>query len=156
MALQPQKYREKTKRAGVALAMSGPPWASMPATELIYHRLTFTSTAVAGKRMIVQVTNTGGDLGTNNPHHFDLAIPGSGVGLFPEGCQKQFNNAWLGNTYGGYWERNQCDNLPAGQFRNACYWRFDWFKNADNPTVNFREVSCPQAMIDRTACGRWS
>jgi hypothetical protein len=48
--------------------------------------------------MVVQVTNTGSDLGEN---HFDLAIPGSGVGLFPQGCSKQFNGARMGNTYGG-------------------------------------------------------
>jgi hypothetical protein len=38
-------------------------------------RLTFTSGPVAGKKMIVQTTNTGGDLGQN---HFDIAMPGGG------------------------------------------------------------------------------
>ena len=40
-------------------------------------RLTFTSGPVSGKKMVVQVTNTGGDLGDN---HFDLQMPGGGVG----------------------------------------------------------------------------
>lgn len=35
------------------------------------YELTFTSTAISGKKMIVQVSNTGGDLGTNQ---FDLAV----------------------------------------------------------------------------------
>lgn len=35
------------------------------------YELTFTSTAIAGKKMIVQATNTGGDLGSNQ---FDLAV----------------------------------------------------------------------------------
>ncbi|KDN64536.1 putative glycosyl hydrolase family 45 [Colletotrichum sublineola] len=35
------------------------------------YELTFTSGTVAGKKMIVQTTNTGGDLGQN---HFDIAI----------------------------------------------------------------------------------
>ena len=35
-----------------------------------YH-LTFTSTAIAGKKMIVQATNTGGDVGAAQ---FDLAV----------------------------------------------------------------------------------
>ena len=35
------------------------------------YELTFTSTAIAGKTMIVQATNTGGDLGANQ---FDLAV----------------------------------------------------------------------------------
>ncbi|EMD68939.1 hypothetical protein GGP41_002246 [Bipolaris sorokiniana] len=117
------------------------------------YELTFTSGPVNGKKMVVQVTNTGSDLKENQ---FDLAIPGGGVGIFPQGCAKQFNGAWMGNTFGGYWQRDHCYNLPAGAFRDGCFWRFDWFKNADNPSVDFREVSCPQAMIDRTHCGRWS
>ena len=42
------------------------------------YELTFTSGTVAGKKMIVQTTNTGGDLGDN---HFDLSVspPGSPV-----------------------------------------------------------------------------
>ncbi|PHH59629.1 hypothetical protein CDD81_2814 [Ophiocordyceps australis] len=116
------------------------------------YELTFTSTLIAGKRMIVQVTNTGGDLGNN---HFDLSFPGGGVGIFAQGCQSQFNGAWMGDQYGGYRNRNDCYNLPEGMFRDGCFFRFDWFQNAQNPTVNFREVSCPQAMIDRTHCGRW-
>lgn len=39
------------------------------------YELTFTSGPVSGKKLIVQATNTGGDLGNN---HFDLA-----VGLLP-------------------------------------------------------------------------
>lgn len=49
------------------------------------YELTFTSGPVAGKKMVVQATNTGGDLGDN---HFDLAIPGGGVGQF-NGCTSQ-------------------------------------------------------------------
>ena len=42
------------------------------------YELTFTSTAIAGKKMIVQATNTGSDLAEGQ---FDLAIPGGGVGM---------------------------------------------------------------------------
>jgi hypothetical protein len=35
------------------------------------YELTFTSGAVAGKKMIVQATNTGGDLGSNQ---FDISV----------------------------------------------------------------------------------
>lgn len=42
------------------------------------YRLTFTSTSIAGKKMIIQATNTGADLGEGQ---FDLAIPGGGVGI---------------------------------------------------------------------------
>lgn len=49
------------------------------------YELTFTSGPVEGKKMVVQITNTGGDLGNN---HFDLQLPGGGVGLF-NGCSSQ-------------------------------------------------------------------
>lgn len=115
------------------------------------YRLTFVSGAVAGKTMIVQATNTGGDLGEN---HFDLAIPGGGVGFF-NGCSRQWAGIDLGEQNGGFTHRSQCATVPW-QWQQACYWRFDWFRNADNPDVEFEEVSCPQAMVDRTGCGRWS
>ncbi|KAG4411553.1 hypothetical protein IFR04_015312 [Cadophora malorum] len=117
------------------------------------YELTFTSKSLAGKKMVVQITNTGGDLGSN---HFDLAMPGGGVGWFPQGCAKQFDNAWMGNQYGGYTDRNQCYILPEGMFRDGCFFRFDWFQNADNPNVEWREVSCPKGLVERSGCGRWS
>jgi hypothetical protein len=48
--------------------------------------LTFTSGPVTGKRMIVQVTTTGNDLGSDQ---FNLAIPGGGEGS-TQGCTKQY------------------------------------------------------------------
>jgi hypothetical protein len=41
------------------------------------YELTFST--LGNKKFIVQITNTGGDLGDN---HFDLQIPGGGVGIF--------------------------------------------------------------------------
>jgi hypothetical protein len=41
------------------------------------YELTFST--LENKKFIVQITNTGGDLGDN---HFDLEIPGGGVGIF--------------------------------------------------------------------------
>ncbi|PVH69414.1 glycoside hydrolase family 45 protein [Cadophora sp. DSE1049] len=106
------------------------------------YELTFTSTSLAGKKIIVQITNTGGDL---SPNHFDLAMPGAG-----------FDGAWVGNQYGGYTDRNQCYLLPEGMIRDGCLFRFDWFMNADNPSVEWREVSCPKGLVERSGCGRWS
>ncbi|KAF4604636.1 hypothetical protein EYR40_003410 [Pleurotus pulmonarius] len=57
------------------------------------YELTFTSGPVAGKRMVVQATNTGGDLGSN---HFDILMPGGGVGIF-NGCPAQFGS-WNGGA----------------------------------------------------------
>ncbi|CAH1128436.1 unnamed protein product [Ceutorhynchus assimilis] len=62
-------------------------------------KLTFTN-ALAGKTMIVQNVNTGGDLSSN---HFDIQIPGGGVGIFTRGCSTQWNapqSGW-GQQYGG-------------------------------------------------------
>lgn len=115
------------------------------------YEITFTSGPVAGKRMTVQATNTGGDLGVS---HFDLQIPGGGVGLF-NGCDTQFGappDGW-GKKYGGISNRNECAQLPAS-LRAGCYWRFDWFRNADNPNIDFRPVNCPNQLIERTGCRR--
>jgi hypothetical protein len=114
-------------------------------------RLTFKSGPVSGKKMVVQATNTGGDLGEN---HFDLAIPGGGVGIF-NGCTAQFGapaSGW-GQQYGGISSRSECDNFPE-KLKPGCKWRFDWFKNADNPEVSFKPVSCPKALTDKTGCVR--
>lgn len=51
------------------------------------YELTMTSGPATGKRMVVQAINTGGDLGSN---HFDIGMPGGGVGIF-NGCSRQYN-----------------------------------------------------------------
>ncbi|KAJ4294714.1 Endoglucanase 5A [Collariella sp. IMI 366227] len=112
------------------------------------YELTFTSGPVAGKKMVVQSTNTGGDLGSN---HFDLQIPGGGVGIF-DGCSPQFGGL-PGARYGGVSSRSECDSFPAA-LKPGCLWRFDWFKNADNPNFTFRQVQCPAELIARTGCKR--
>jgi hypothetical protein len=73
--------------------------------------LTFTGGGASGKKMAVQITNSGSDLGSNQ---FDLAIHGGGVGTF-NGCQKQFNapaDGW-GERYGGVGSKAECKQLPA-------------------------------------------
>jgi len=113
------------------------------------YRLQFTSGPVKGKQMIVQITNTGSDLSNN---HFDLQIPGGGVGIF-NGCQKQWNtpeNGW-GERYGGISSQSDCSSLPK-ELQDGCNWRFDWFKNADNPDVTFERVQCPTELTSKTGC----
>ncbi|KAJ6643399.1 Endoglucanase [Pseudolycoriella hygida] len=115
------------------------------------YQLTFTSGPVSGKRMIVQVTNTGGDLGEN---HFDLQIPGGGVGIF-NGCSSQWGappNGW-GDRYGGVHSERECDQLPY-PIRQGCKWRFQWFKGADNPNFDFVETRCPNELTSKTGCSR--
>ena len=109
--------------------------------------LTFT-TGPVGKTMVVQSTNTGGDLSNN---HFDLLIPGGGVGIF-DGCTPEFGGI-PGDRYGGVKTRAQCDSMPE-LLKDGCYWRFDWFENADNPDFTFEQVQCPSALTDKTGCKR--
>lgn len=74
------------------------------------YRLTFTSTAIAGKKMIIQATNTGSDL---NANQFDLAIPGGGVGIY-NGCTQEWgapSEGW-GAQYGGI-STDTCSTFPA-------------------------------------------
>ncbi|KAH8820387.1 RlpA-like double-psi beta-barrel-protein domain-containing protein-containing protein [Xylogone sp. PMI_703] len=115
------------------------------------YQLTFTSGPVSGKQMIVQATNTGGDLGSNQ---FDLAMPGGGFGIF-NGCTAEWgtpSTGW-GAQYGGISSRSQCDAFPD-HLKSGCYWRFDWFQNADNPSVTFRQVACPAALTAKSGCVR--
>ncbi|KAI9719454.1 MAG: hypothetical protein M1812_003525 [Candelaria pacifica] len=112
------------------------------------YKLTFTSDSMKGKQMIVQATNTGGDLGGNQ---FDIAIPGGGVGVF-NACSDQYGappNGW-GKQYGGI-DTNTCSSMPAC-LQPGCNWRFDWF--ADNPSVDFEQVACPAEIVAKTGCGR--
>jgi len=113
------------------------------------YQLTFTSGPVSGKTMIVQATNTGGDLGSNQ---FDLLIPGGGVGIF-NGCTGQYGSWNGGAQYGGVSSRDQCANLPS-IVQTGCDFRFDWFSGADNPTVNWQTVACPTAITNISGCVR--
>jgi len=112
------------------------------------YELQFTSGAVAGKSMFVQVTNKGGDLGSN---HFDIQIPGGGVGIFASGCPNQFGYWNGGAQYGGISNINGCAALPAA-LQPGCYWRFNDFKNADNPHVKFQRITCPAELSSITGC----
>jgi len=114
------------------------------------YQMTFTSGPVAGRTMIVQVTNTGHDLGYD---HFDIQIPGGGVGYFNQGCMAQWNagpDGW-GARYGGVSSEAECAQLPA-VLQEGCRWRFQWLLGADNPNFTFVQVSCPAALLARSNC----
>lgn len=99
--------------------------------------------------MIVQVTTTGNDLGNDQ---FNLAIPGGGEGSIA-GCTKQYGADVWGADYGGVAHRDDCDALPA-PLQPGCYWRFDWFRNADNPDVSWEKVTCPEQLSYISNCRR--
>ncbi|KAK1093951.1 hypothetical protein LTR48_001283 [Friedmanniomyces endolithicus] len=115
------------------------------------YELTFTSTAIAGKKMIVQATNTGADLASGQ---FDLAIPGGGVGIY-NGCTDEWGapaSGW-GAQYGGI-SSNTCSSFPSA-LQPGCNFRFgSFFEGADNPAVDYKQVTCPKALTDKTGCVR--
>lgn len=121
------------------------------------------STALAGKRMIIQAVNIGSDVANGQ---FDLLVPGRGVGMF-DACSSQWgvSKADLGETYGGFllacqkkgdrkdhaamkscvmqscmnvFEAHGLSELAAG-----CKWFIDWFQVADNPKLKYKQVACP-------------
>ncbi|TID13246.1 carbohydrate-binding module family 1 protein [Venturia nashicola] len=115
------------------------------------YALKFTSGAVVGKTLIVQATNTGGDLGSNQ---FDLAIPGGGVGIY-NGCTTEWgapSSGW-GAQYGGISSESECSSFPD-KLKPGCDWRFDWFAGSDNPTVDFEQVACPAAILAKSGSKR--
>ncbi|KAF7552359.1 hypothetical protein G7046_g7432 [Stylonectria norvegica] len=112
------------------------------------YALTFTSGAVSGKTMVVQSTNTGGDISNNQ---FDILMPGGGTGLF-DGCTPEFGGI-PGAQYGGVSSVSDCDSMPE-LLKDGCKWRFNWFGNSDNPTFTFKQVQCPKAITAISGCTR--
>ncbi|KAI4137357.1 MAG: hypothetical protein L6R39_007333, partial [Caloplaca ligustica] len=94
------------------------------------YKLTFTSSSIKGKTMIVQATNTGYDVGGAQ---FDLAMPGGGFGQF-DGCSREWqatSSVW-GAQYGGS-STNTCSSFPAA-LQPGCGFRWDWMQGQSNPT----------------------
>lgn len=115
------------------------------------------SQAIAGKVMIVKVTNRGAELGDG---HFDLLIPGGGLGMF-NGCTQALGiqEGELGARNGGFMTscngdlncvRNSCmstfSNHP--ELQAGCLWSADWFQGADNPRFRFEKTECPAELGD--------
>lgn len=77
-------------------------------------------------------------------------MPGGGVGIF-NACTDQYGappNGW-GQQYGGIGSRSDCDAFPE-KLKKGCYWRFDWFGGADNPAVDFKQVTCPAEITSKS------
>ncbi|CAF1106724.1 unnamed protein product [Adineta steineri] len=114
------------------------------------YSLLFTSGPIIGKEMIIQVINTA----YTADNMFILQIPGGGWGGSSNGCASQFNSSYtFGNQYGGITSRTNCSSLPS-VLQAGCYWRFDWFMNAYNPSARFKIVSCPTSLTSKTGCVR--
>lgn len=127
-----------------------------------------------GKVMIVMASNIGHDVGGGQ---FDIMIPGGGLGAFTGGCEKQWgislnDESLVGKTYGGFTSkceeqlgydasandmkvcvRQMCDNLfgndpKLADLHEGCIWYVEWMHAVNNPTFKYKEVPCPQALID--------
>jgi len=103
----------------------------------------------------------------------DLMIPGGGVGAF-DACSSQWSvsTSALGERYGGLLAtcRNQnpgaalsvikscvlskCEAIFSGSFKaelmEGCRWFVNWFEAANNPAVNYKQVTCPSAITSRS------
>jgi hypothetical protein len=125
--------------------------------------------ALAGKTMIVQAINIGGDVGSGQ---FDLSIPGGGVGAY-NACSMQWGvaSSQLGQTYGGFLATcksqinatdhqalkscvmDKCTSVFGAKgltdLEAGCRWYVDWFQVADNPALQYAEVACPEAIMSK-------
>ncbi len=115
---------------------------------------------ISGKKMIIMVSNIGGDVVGNQ---FDLMIPGGGVGQFNALSNQISQNGGtpdLGSQYGGF--RTTCGNDAScvqrmcndafgslSDLKRGCDWYVNWFKIADNPKIDYSQIDCPQELIDR-------
>jgi len=115
---------------------------------------------VNGKKLIVMISNIGGDVQGNQ---LDFLVPGGGVGAF-DSFSGQIGNSNLGERYGGLVSagcqgnpsclRQKCDAAFSGSGRKewlkaGCYFYADWMGAVDNPRYNAVSVTCPQALVDR-------
>jgi hypothetical protein len=123
------------------------------------------SAALAGKTMVVQATNIGGDV---SRRQFDLLIPGGGVGKF-NACSSQWGMSALGEQYGGFLlackksgvsehgalkncvmqHCNRVFGTRLSKLAAGCRWFVEWFEVADNPDVVFKQVACPEELKSR-------
>jgi len=121
-----------------------------------------THQAVKGKTLIVMTSNMGGDVGEGQ---FDVLIPGGGVGAF-DAFSTQIGVTQLGERYGGllsacekennydFTKYKSCLTSKCNIFTNAtlkegCLFYANWFEAANNPTMIYKEVECPQYLINK-------
>lgn len=133
------------------------------------------SDVLAGKRMIVQEINVGGDVGGGSVRQFDLLVPGGGVGLYDactaqwgiQASNQQERYEQLGEQYGGFLGRcgkmysslaqrqqcvlSMCENAfgESEELMRGCRWFTGWYGAANNPTFKWKQVACPAALTGK-------
>ena len=119
---------------------------------------------IKGHHLIVMSNNVGYDVAGGQ---FDVMIPGGGFGIF-DGCSAKMGWGSQGSQYGGLLD--QCEqetNYYAANYQKClrtkceksfsmdpealegCLFLADWMNAAGNPLLNYKEVECPQELIDR-------
>jgi hypothetical protein len=165
-----ESSRNACENGGGFMCYWGAPWSVSDSVSFGYvayngvacgtcYQLDFTGGAANGKSMIVQVINIGG-LAAGQ---FDILIPGGGVGAM-NACNAN-GNMWnglnLGDQYGGLLKScgNDCNcakqKCQSTFGSNAamlagCTWFTDWFKCADNPSVVYKQTSCPSDITNKS------
>ena len=125
------------------------------------------SGTISGKKMVVIVSNIGGDVGGDQ---YDLMIPGGGVGLYNAFSSQISSNGGpnspsLGQQYGGFRAtcgndvnciRNMCtaafgsgSSGVRGDFMKGCEWYINWFGISNNPTVLSKQITCPPELVSK-------
>lgn len=112
--------------------------------------------------MVVQATNVTDGIGESL---FDLAIPGSGNGVFSQqSCVERFGPAPAG--FGRAETVSDCDALPS-LLQTACRFRFNWMREvkttkrdvagltsavsgALDTKVDFSRVRCPSELVSKS------
>jgi hypothetical protein len=120
--------------------------------------------AINGKTLIVMTSNMGGDVGQGQ---FDILIPGGGLGIFDSFTgQIGVSKADLGENHGGLLSTcekemnydgskykscliNKCNVFTNVTLKEGCLFYANWFEAAGNPTMIYKEVNCPQYLIDK-------
>ncbi|MCL2208188.1 MAG: hypothetical protein FWB90_08895 [Fibromonadales bacterium] len=129
-----------------------------------------THKALKGKTLIVMSSNIGHDVAGGQ---FDVLIPGGGVGAFDSfSKQLSVSSEVLGARMGGLltkcdeeiqgwtatldqWQtclRNKCNSVFGSKSKlllDGCLWQANWFMAANNPTLLYKEVECPQYLLDK-------
>jgi hypothetical protein len=109
------------------------------------------------KTMYLQVINNGGV----QSNQFDILIPGGGVGALNACTQEWGSSADLGSQFGGLFAecndnvqctQQKCNTVFAGKpdLLAGCNWFLGWFTAADNPNINFKQVTCPSQLTQKS------
>jgi hypothetical protein len=118
--------------------------------------------ALKGQQMVVQVINIGG-IAANQ---FDVLIPGGGVGAM-NGCSTQWGSSTdLGVQYGGLLSecksdatcmKGKCSSVfgnVSSVLKAGCDWFTGWYSSADNPSLVYKQVSCPSQLSGKTGLSK--